>query len=239
MPPAQAVVDSPRAPGSEEEDTVARQGLRRWLLAVGTVAAVVVLPAAPAAAHVSLAGAEPSEGATVTDAPAAVALTFDGALAAGGDHAVGLFAPGGEQVDDGRTLEQSDRAVQVGVGELTDTGTYTVRWLVVGADGHNIEGDYTFVYDGPVVTVGTPPEDTPEAPSAAPPASSESEEASEAATEELAASPSPEADPTEVTATPEPAEPGGGAGALVPAAVGVAAVLGVGAVILRRRGDTT
>jgi len=209
---------------------VAVQGLRRWLVTVGTVAAVVLLPAVPAAARVSLTGAEPAEGATVTDAPPAVALTFDGALEAGGDHAVGLFAPDGAQVDDGQTVELTDRSVQVGVGEFADVGTYTVRWLVVGADGHNIERDYTFVYDGPVVTVGTPPEASPE---------ETPEASSEAPTEQLAASPSPEADPTEVTATPEPAEPGGGAGALVPAAVGVAAVLGVGAVLLRRRGAGT
>lgn len=212
---------------------MARQGLRRWLVAVGVVASVVVLPAAPALAHISLAEAEPAEGATVADMPAAVALTFDGALAAGGDHAVGLFAPDGVQVHDGQTIELTDRSVQVGVGELPDVGAYTVRWLVVGADGHTIEGDYTFTYDGPVVTVGTPPEASN---AATPEAAGEAQtEVSEAASEEAAVSPSPEADPTEVTATPAAAEPGGGGGALVPAAVGVTAVLGVGAVILRRR----
>lgn len=213
--------------------TVARQGLRRWLGAVGTVAAVVVLPAAPALAHVSLAEAEPAEGLTVTDMPAAVALTFDAALAAGGDHAVGLFAPDGVQVDDGQTTELTDRSVQVGVGELPDVGAYTVRWLVVGADGHTIEGDYTFTYDGPVVTVGTPSEASP--PATAEAASEAPAEVSETASEEAAVSPSPEADPTEVTATPAAAEPDAGGGALVPAAVGVAAVLGVGAVLLHRR----
>ena len=207
--------------------------LRRWLVAVATVAAVA-LPAGPAAAHVSLAQTEPAEGVTVTDAPAVIALTFDGALEAGGDHAVGLFAPDGAQIDDGQTLELSDRAVQVGVGVLAATGIYTVRWLVVGADGHRIEGDYTFVYDGPVVVVGTPPAPSPEGTAEEPTESSPGP-----SPEALAVSPSPEADPTEVTATPEPDEPGGGAGALVPAAIAVAAVLGVGAVLLRRRGGAT
>ncbi len=198
------------------------------------VAALAVLPASPALAHVALRASTPAAGATVTEPPAAVELQFDGPLLAGGDHAVGLFDPAGGRVDDDRTVEVSDRAVRVGVGALTAAGTYTVRWLVVSGDGDPIEGTYSFTYDGPVAATQAPVVPTPE-PAASGGASERAADAAGSASPgaEGAASPSPEADPSEVTAEPMAARDG--LGPVLPAAVGLLAVLGVAAVLLRRR----
>jgi hypothetical protein len=204
------------------------------------VAALAVLPASPAFAHVALTASTPAAGATVTEPPAAVELQFDGPLLAGGDHAVGLFDPAGGRVDDDQTVEVSDRAVRTGVGGLAATGPYTVRWLVVSGDGDPIEGTYSFTYDGPVAASPAPvvPAPEPAASGDAGEAGGGSERPAEAAGSpgpgsEGAATPSPQADPSEVTA--ESAAARDGVNPVLPAAVGLLAVLGVAAVLLRRR----
>lgn len=132
---------------------------------------VLLLPAAPAAAHVELSAATPGEGATVTEPVTGVTLEFSGALDPAGDHAVGLFAPDGTRVDRDATVAVSERAVTVEVGELPEAGDYTVRYLVVAADGHALEGEYGFTYAGPVAAPAPAPagtaEPTDEAPSPA------------------------------------------------------------------------
>lgn len=131
------------------------QKLRIVLVAVAVVASLAV--AGPVAAHVGLAAASPAENETVTTPLAEVRLEFSGPLTAGGDHAIGVFGPGETRVDDGQTVEVSDRVVSTPVGAPTEAGAYSVRWLVIGADGHTIEGTYSFTYAGPVPSPSAEP----------------------------------------------------------------------------------
>lgn len=194
---------------------------RRRLALALLVPAWLLALTGPAAAHVGLAAAAPAENETVTSAPTEVRLEFSGPLEAGGEHAIGVFGPGEQRVDGGAVTELSDRAVSTTIGDPPEPGAYTVRWLVVGADGHPIEGTYAFTYAAAVVVPSPPP--TTAAPSPEP-----------------APSPSPS-----VTASPEPepspqmTEPAATEGGVTPAplaaAVAAVAVVGLGAVYLRRR----
>lgn len=198
---------------------------RRVLLVVPGVLALLMLLAGPAAAHVELSAASPEEGETVTEALSEVRLEFSGPLQAGGDHAVGLFDPAGERVDDGGTVEVSDRVLTVEVGPLEDAGEYTVQHLVIAADGHPYEGSYTFTYDGPLAEPATPdPDPTPE----------KTEDTSPAEPTEPAGDAAGDAEgDAEETAVVE--ETGGFPLALV---VGIIAVVGIaaGLLVARKRG---
>jgi methionine-rich copper-binding protein CopC len=97
-------------------------------------------------AHVSLVMSSPQAGANLEAAPAEVRLTFDGEL----DPARSGFtvldhrgqAVGRGQVD----LGVADRNVLAGSIEVSVPGTYTVEWSVLGIDGHEISGAFSFGY---------------------------------------------------------------------------------------------
>lgn len=182
-----------------------------------TVVALLAL-AGPATAHVELGSASPAENETVTTPLTEVRLEFTGPLTPGGDHAVGVFGPGDVRVDDGQTTETSERAITTGVGALPEAGPYTVQWLVIGADGHVIEGIYTFAYEGPVASPSPSPEPSP------------------AASVEPSEEPQPQ---PSSSATAQPTSDEDGAGGTVPLALGLMGVAAAGAavVVLRRRGS--
>lgn len=184
--------------------TVAAAG---WLLA---------LPG-PAAAHVELVAASPAEDETVSAPLSEVRLEFTGALKPGGDHAIGVFGPDEQRFDGGQIVEVSDRVVTTTAAPLPQPGPYTVRWLVIGEDGHAIEGSYTFTYAGPVPV----------------PSASGEPSASEPSEPSQPSEPAPE--PSPISAQPASDDEGGGTPVLpVAAAVGVVAV-GAGVLAWRRR----
>lgn len=180
----------------------------------------VLAAAGPAAAHTGLETAEPAADATVSAPPARVRLDFTGPLQVGADHALGLFGPDGARVDDGTAVPVGDRSIEVGVAPLAATGVHTVRYLVIAEDGHPIEGEHAFTYDGPL------PEPSPEAdPSVSPGAELEP---SPSAGPPDAASPSPE--PLD-DASPVAAQ-GSGGGPPVILIGGLTAVLGAAGVLV-------
>lgn len=172
---------------------------RATVLAV--IAAALVWSAGPAWAHVELVATTPASGATVPAPPDGVSLEFSGPLSPGADHAIGVFDPGGNRVDDGATVEETDRVIVTGVG-ATEPGTYSVRWLIIAGDGDTQEGEYTFTVEGAPalddapVEVPTTGEQAPLEPPAAP---------TEVATPEEEEPPAEE--PTETEAPPEEQEP--------------------------------
>ncbi len=194
---------------------------------VATVLAGLLALAGPAAAHTELAAAEPAADATVTAPPARVRLDFTGPLLADGDHAVGLFGPDGARVDDGTAVLVGDRSVEVGVAPLAVAGPHTVRYLVLAADGHALEGEYAFTYTGPVAFPSPSPSASPSpSPSLSPAAAPEPSAAS------TAAPPSP----ADVAAATPPGARGPGGGPTVALVLPLAlAAAALGIVALRRR----
>jgi MYXO-CTERM domain-containing protein len=112
------------------------------------VVAAVALFAAPTTAlgHVSLVSSAPRAGQDLTTAPTLVTLTFDGEL----DPLESGFAvrgPQGGEVGVGTVdLQVADRNVLSGSVGITQPGIYTVEWAVVGTDGHEITGSFSFGY---------------------------------------------------------------------------------------------
>lgn len=205
-----------------------------WRLArpAGIVAAVVLAglvvlaPSGPAAAHNQLIEADPAPEARLTTAPEVVELVFAEPLdpefttVVVNDAAQSPLALGEPEIEGGR--------VTVSLPSRLADGEYTVAYRVVSADGHPVQGSYSFT-----VTAG----------GAAPTRSAEP------AAAEPSATASPSAAPTEPPATAAPSEAAEGpavvdagfrgfGGAAVAAAAGVAGVIGLvaaGAYLWRRR----
>jgi copper transport protein len=123
-----------------------RAVVRLGRVALALLAGVSFVPvvAAPAQAHSTLITTVPQAGYAVAEAPRQVVLVFDEAVTLAPrpivvrGQARGLLPVGPpEQSADGRT-------VTVDVKRVLPEGRYTVRWEVVGEDGHVVEGAFGF-----------------------------------------------------------------------------------------------
>jgi copper resistance protein C len=115
----------------------------RWVTsgaAIGLIV-VVLLPAAPASAHDRLTGSNPAANSTVTSAIDAVTLTFSVPVK---QQSTTVAVTGPDAVNKANGPARSvDKNVLQAVGPLP-TGVITVAWRTVSADGHAIEGRFTF-----------------------------------------------------------------------------------------------
>ncbi|MFD6264832.1 copper resistance protein CopC [Micromonospora chalcea] len=187
---------------------------RTWLVVLGVAAAVSVLPAAPAAAHNSLTGSDPRDGARLAAAPERIELRF---LATPKEATTEVTVTGPDNVAaTGGAPTFSGKRVIVPFRPGA-AGLYIVTYRLASDDGHPIKGEVRFT-----LTTGTPAE----APSASAPPTSAAPTAAP-----TSAAPSP-ASPTPAAAE---ADDDGGTGWLWAAgAVVVLAALG-GGLLLRRR----
>ena len=118
-----------------------RSRLRRLAAVVGAAVVLVVLGAAPAAAHTSLVGVDPADGSTVAATPAAVVLTFTEPAVALGTQVV-VTGPEGQV--SGGAPQLVDSTVRQELVPGAPAGRYTVAWRVTSADGHPITGESSF-----------------------------------------------------------------------------------------------
>jgi copper transport protein len=112
-------------------------------LAVPLTAALVACGlAAPrtALAHAALVATEPADGANLAEAPSAIVLHFDEAVAPLALHVVG---PDGAEVPP-PGLPASGATLRVPLPGGLGTGVYLVGWRVVSADGHPVAGAIAF-----------------------------------------------------------------------------------------------
>ncbi|MCP2031528.1 methionine-rich copper-binding protein CopC [Okibacterium sp. HSC-33S16] len=125
----------------------------RRLLGIGTLtgllaAAALSLAAAPAQAHNTLVSSSPAAGSVVTEQPGTFAVTTNDALleAGGTANAIQVRGPGAEPLyygDGCMTVQGPTLTTPVTLGQ---PGEYTVIWQVVSADGHPIDGEFTFTW---------------------------------------------------------------------------------------------
>jgi putative copper export protein/methionine-rich copper-binding protein CopC len=96
-------------------------------------------------AHVNLVASTPARGATIDAPPAELRLRFSGRIEPR-YTSLSLAAPDGAVVPLGTItfVEGSDREFTAAMPPIVVPGTYTVRWRTAGADGHVLEGSYTF-----------------------------------------------------------------------------------------------
>ncbi len=116
----------------------------RVLRLLATVsAALAALIAAPAAfGHAELVGSRPADGAVVEDVREVTLRFSEPVETAFGT--VRVFDPTGRRVDDGEVTQPSSREVAVGLRNDLEQGRYIVRWQVVSADAHRLQGVYAF-----------------------------------------------------------------------------------------------
>jgi copper transport protein len=118
--------------------------MRRLLVFVAVVAAVIGLTAVPAFAHAVLEGTDPGAGATVKQSPKRITLSYSEPVEAS-LGAVRVYNSRADKVDVGDAHHPNGKASVVAVDTpKLDDGLYVVTWRVVSADSHPIQGAYTF-----------------------------------------------------------------------------------------------
>src|SRR5262245_36862407 len=105
------------------------------------LAALVLLPLPPAAAHAELIDSDPKDGATVQTLPDQVRLEFSEEVAS--PAFVEVTAADGTQVAAGDP-QVLGAAVETPLAANGPPGSYTISYRVVSADGHPVSGELTF-----------------------------------------------------------------------------------------------
>ena len=121
----------------------------RIRFALGVLVALSITLGLPAlaAAHTELIESTPGDGAQLDDPPTEVVLTFEGEVSE--DSSFTVTDADGNEVGSGELdLNVADRNVLRGEVTITEDGTYTVAYSVVGEDGDPIEGEVTFTVGG-------------------------------------------------------------------------------------------
>ncbi|MEV7604200.1 copper resistance CopC family protein [Paenarthrobacter sp. NPDC089322] len=125
--------------------------LQAAVVAVLAFVSALLFAAAPASAHDVAESTAPANGASVTEVPASVSITFNNPpLAIGSGVTV---TTGGENWADGAVEIIDNQAVQK-LRPGAPAGEYTVTWRVVSSDSHPIEGTFTFTATGGSTTTG-------------------------------------------------------------------------------------
>ncbi len=122
-----------------------RNSSLRVPVAAGLALALATVPAL-ALGHVALVSSDPEAGANLDTAPTEVTLTFDGELDPDGSGFT-VADHHGDEVGSGELdLDVADRNVVTGPVTIDEPGVYTVEWAVLGTDGHEITGSFSFGY---------------------------------------------------------------------------------------------
>lgn len=158
---------------------------RLWIVALlaGVVFTVLGTPTA-AWAHNALVSTSPGDGKTVAEPPSSIVLTFNEPAIASGTKVLVNGPSGSVTVGD---PELVDTTVEQALQPELAAGDYTVEWRVTSADGHPINGEFSFtVRTGSVGTSTPTPVPTTGSPSVPPasPSASASELPSTVATPE-------------------------------------------------------
>ena len=169
-----------------------------WIGALLAAVLFTVLGTPQAAwAHNALVSTSPGDGKTVAKPPSSIVLTFNEPAIKTGTKVLVTGPDGSVTRGDPQLV---DNTVEQGLLPELSAGEYTVEWRVTSADGHPINGEFSFaVRTGSVGTSTPTPVPTTEA-TGSPSSVAPSQTASQTATG---------TDPPTVVATPagEPAEP--------------------------------
>lgn len=109
--------------------------------------ALAAVIATPAFAHTHLTETNPADGATVTEPLTELTLQFDGQVGEG--SFIELTTSTGENIDV-PTIEIGDMNMTATLAEPLANDNYTVDWSIISADGHPLQGSYTFTVDAEV-----------------------------------------------------------------------------------------
>lgn len=120
--------------------------------------------AGPAAAHAVRVASDPADGAQLSESPAAVSATFNEAMQPQ-FAAMTVVGPDGNVWQSGEPRVEG-AVVSVAVRPLGPSGTYTVNYRATSADGHVVNGSWSFALTAP--GPGTPGPSAAQPPSPSP-----------------------------------------------------------------------
>lgn len=127
--------------------TMTRPGRVRMLRAILTVVALAALAVLgstpPVLAHNVLISTDPAKDASLATGPARITLTFDAPVQGGDINQIAVTGPNGTQWAEGKVTIDGN-VVSAAVRPLGPAGVYTVGYRILSADGHPVEGQYTF-----------------------------------------------------------------------------------------------
>jgi methionine-rich copper-binding protein CopC len=124
-------------------------------------------------AHTTLTSSTPAEGEMMTEPLSEIQLEFGTAIEQGSK----MNLQGEDASYEFESIEVNGNIMTGAIGEELPNGAYTVQWNIIGADGHPIEGEYSFGIN--VETVAEEP--AAEEPATQEPAAEEPDEAEEPA----------------------------------------------------------
>ncbi|WP_336775199.1 copper resistance CopC family protein [Paenibacillus sp. MMO-58] len=107
-------------------------------------------------AHTKMESSIPESNATVQESLSEITMQFNTDVAS--LSTLKLLNGKGEEIK-GIEIQINDKQMKGVLNEPLPNDTYTVKWKIVGGDGHPIEGDYSFLVD---VTVQSTPQPTTE-----------------------------------------------------------------------------
>ena len=128
-------------------DAISRRAWLHCAARVGgvTAATALVLFHSTVWAHAFVSRSEPRNGATLGEPPARISIWFDGPIES-------LFAMIRVENDDKRRVDKGDGRVHPGDHKLLEIGLpplppgrYRVFWSVIARDGHQREGNFSFL----------------------------------------------------------------------------------------------
>jgi methionine-rich copper-binding protein CopC len=118
----------------------------RRLAALGAATTIVLAAPALVFGHVHLESTTPEAGDNLDDPPGEVVIEFDGELNPD-ESGFTVHGPGEVEVGAGEVdLSVADRNILRGDVTITEPGIYTVEYSVVGQDGHEVAGEFSFGY---------------------------------------------------------------------------------------------
>ncbi len=145
--------------------------LRKSCLLILTLFLVGITSQVPSLAHTSLMSQNPAGNSIVNALPRFVGLTFDETLIAIGDaNSVDVKSPTGKKVTTGEVRILNNILIR-DLMTSQEFGKFLVQYRVVSADGHVVEGEYTFevaskVIESVLPTPSSTPSSTSESPNA-------------------------------------------------------------------------
>ncbi|MFK7801126.1 MAG: copper resistance protein CopC [Anaerolineae bacterium] len=97
-------------------------------------------------AHAELIDSDPAPGAMLSSSPQEITLTFDEPVTPGStfviyDRDFGVI-PAEVQTDQNKPNLISGHQI-----DITESGVYTIQWIVISEDGHPIDGSFSFEVD--------------------------------------------------------------------------------------------
>ena len=93
-------------------------------------------------AHTGLTSSSPADGEDITEDVHEIVLEFNTKIET--TSTVKVFNENKEEIIVSNT-QVSDNVMTGGFMSPLDNGTYTVEWKIIGADGHPIQGTYSFM----------------------------------------------------------------------------------------------